>query len=78
MQDPSPMPFPSPRQLRAIRAWFGWSLDDAADKLGVSRNTIYIYESGQREVAQATLSLIALKLQQLDVKIENGVVSLAA
>lgn len=75
MQDASP---PSPRQLRAIRAWFDWTLDEAAEKLSVSKNTLSIYESGSREIAEGTLAIITLKLQGLGITVVNGEIMLAA
>ncbi|MGH7177996.1 MAG: helix-turn-helix domain-containing protein [Tepidisphaeraceae bacterium] len=59
---------PSPRQLRALRSWFGWSQQEAAAALGVSVSTIIIYETGVRAVTQATLNLIAVKFAQLGVR----------
>ena len=37
-----------PRQIRAIRAWFGLSQQDLADRLHVTQNAVARWETGSR------------------------------
>lgn len=46
---------PTAAQLRAARAWVGWSLDAAAEASGIHRQTISRIESGASEGAMSTL-----------------------
>lgn len=38
-----------PDQFKAWRKHMAWSQQEAADALGVSRNTVFLFERGERE-----------------------------
>lgn len=46
----------APAQLRAARAWLGWSQDELAIKSGVSKHSIARYERGRSVAYDNTLA----------------------
>ena len=42
-------------QVRAARAFLGWSIDDLADSSGVSKNTISQFEKGDVNIRRDTM-----------------------
>ena len=42
----------SPSHLRAARAWMGWTLDIAVEKLGISRQTLWRYEASKNKISK--------------------------
>ncbi len=65
-------PIPSPRQVRAIRAWFGLSQGEFADKCSVSLTTLVAYERGNRKPAPVTLELIARQSAEMNVRFNQS------
>jgi DNA-binding XRE family transcriptional regulator len=61
-------PIPSPRQLRAIRAWFEITQAELADKCGVGATTIVYYETGKRRATDTSLDMIARQIARMGVK----------
>ena len=47
-----------PQQLRAARAWLGWSQEQAALNAGVSVSTIRDFEAGRRTPVKNNLAAI--------------------
>ncbi|WP_269537074.1 helix-turn-helix domain-containing protein [Cerasicoccus fimbriatus] len=41
----------TPKQLKAARAWMGWSLDDLVSRSGVNKNSIYRYENSRSDLS---------------------------
>lgn len=48
----------SPAQCRAARALLDWTLDDAAEKAKVGRNTIFVFERGRSLPQAATIAAL--------------------
>jgi transcriptional regulator with XRE-family HTH domain len=46
-------------RLAALRGTRGWSMEQLADRLGVSRQSVWYWESAQREPKPAMLTRIA-------------------
>ena len=59
----------SGRQLRAARAWFGWSQREASRQLGVNSITILTFEKGHRNPSIGTLAQIGTKMRQFGLKV---------
>lgn len=70
MPDIFTLPVPSPRQVRAIRAWLGINHREAAEKIGVASSTLHLYENGRR-INEASLALLGLWVSKLAVKIRK-------
>lgn len=51
-------PSPSPAQLRAARAWLGWSRAAAAHRAGLHEQTVSRLERGERIVTAASRELL--------------------
>lgn len=52
-----------PSQLRAARAWVGWSQDELAIKSGVSKHSIARYEQGRSVAYDDTLAKLKNALE---------------
>lgn len=66
-------PIPSPRQLRAIRAWFDLTQPEFATMCGVGATTLIGYETGKRRALPASLEMIARQVARMDVQFaRNG------
>jgi hypothetical protein len=52
----------SARQLRAARAWIGWSMEEAAGKAGLDRGTVKALETPRGPYQCLPSSLAALRL----------------
>jgi transcriptional regulator with XRE-family HTH domain len=52
-----------PSQLRAARAWLGWSQDELALKSGVSKHSIARYEQGRSIAYDNTLAKLKSTLE---------------
>jgi transcriptional regulator with XRE-family HTH domain len=50
---------PSPDRIAALRQSRGWSMEDVAERLGVSRQSVWYWESGKRHPKRPMVSLIA-------------------
>jgi predicted transcriptional regulator len=48
----------SASHLRAARAWMGWTLDIAVEKLGISRQTLWRYEASQNKISKSSAQKI--------------------
>lgn len=53
----------SPAQLRAARAWIGWSQDELANRSGVSKHSIARYEQGRSIAYDGTLTKLRSALE---------------
>ena len=49
----------NPKEIRALRKKLGWSQREFAEKLGVSRNLIWYWESGQKSPSEDSLKRLA-------------------
>lgn len=71
-RDSAPMLCPSPRELKAMRALVGWTVDDLAASSGVSASTITRYErepSGQTPTRPSNLDRLVEALLSRGVKV---------
>ena len=59
------------RQIRTIRAWFGWDQSDLANHLGVAQNSVARWECGER----APRGALAKRLDQLWEQAVRGIVA---
>jgi transcriptional regulator with XRE-family HTH domain len=48
----------TPAQIRAARGWLGWSQGELAARAGVAKNTVYLFESGQRRPTENVLAAL--------------------
>jgi len=53
----------APAQLRAARAWLGWSQDELSLKSGVSKHSIARYERGRSVAYDETLAMLKSTLE---------------
>jgi transcriptional regulator with XRE-family HTH domain len=53
----------APTQLRAARAWLGWSQDELALRSGVSKHSIARYEQGRSLAYDGTLDKLKSTLE---------------
>lgn len=53
---------PTPEEVRDWRARMGWTLDEAAERLGVDRQTVHRWEAGTR----ATDARLRLAMERLE------------
>lgn len=65
-------PIPSPRQVRAIRAWFGLNQAEFAERCSINHMTLVHYERGNRRPAEVTLELIARQVAKMQVRFSSG------
>jgi transcriptional regulator with XRE-family HTH domain len=54
----------APAQLRAARAWLGWSQDQLALNSGVSKHSIARYEQGRSVAYDDTLAMLKSTLEE--------------
>jgi transcriptional regulator with XRE-family HTH domain len=45
-------------QCRAARGWLGWSQGELAARAGVAKNTVYLFEAGQRSPTENVLAAL--------------------
>ena len=64
----SQFPIPSPRQLRAIRAWFDLTQPQFAELCGVGHTTLIGYETGRRRALPSSLDMIARQVAKMGVE----------
>jgi ribosome-binding protein aMBF1 (putative translation factor) len=64
----------SPEQCRAARALLAWSQDDLSAKAKVSKTTLQLFETGQRDPYSRTLTALRSALEKAGVVVipENG------
>jgi hypothetical protein len=48
----------SPSHIRAGRAWLGWTLDIAVEKLSIPRKTLWRYEASQSRISKSSAAKI--------------------
>jgi len=65
-------PIPSPRQLRAIRAWFDMTQPEFAQLCGIGETTLLGYETGKRKALPASLDMIARQVAIMEVKFDRS------
>jgi len=65
-------PIPSPRQLRAIRAWFDLSQAAFAELCGVGPTTLIAYETGRRQALPSSLDMIARQVAKMGVEFNRS------
>lgn len=58
----------APTQLRAARAWLGWSQDELAIKSGVSKHSIARYEQGRSLAYDGTLAKLKSTLEAAGIR----------
>ncbi len=46
----------TPEQCRAARGWLGWSQGELAARAKVAKNTVYLFEAGQRSPTENVLA----------------------
>lgn len=63
----SEFPIPSPRQLRAIRAWFDLTQPAFAEMCGIGPTTLIGYENGKRRALPSSLDMIARQVAKMGV-----------
>jgi transcriptional regulator with XRE-family HTH domain len=61
--------FASPAHVRAARAFLGWTLDVAADKTGISRDTISRYERGSVTLANKSLARLYVTFAEAGIEV---------
>lgn len=66
------LPIPTPRQLRAIRAWVGVRQPDFASRASISVAALADYELGRRQTSENVLLAIALQVSKMAVRFEDG------
>ncbi|MCA9688396.1 MAG: helix-turn-helix transcriptional regulator [Myxococcales bacterium] len=60
-------------QCRAARSFLRWTLDDLAERAGVSRTAIYSFEANRRTPHKATVQAIRHAFEQAGVEfLDNG------
>ena len=59
-----------PTQLRAARAWLGWSQDELALKSGVSKHSIARYEQGRSLAYDGTLAKLKIALEAAGIRFQ--------
>jgi transcriptional regulator with XRE-family HTH domain len=59
LHEPLSDPAPLSERLAALRGTRGWSMEQLGDRLGVSRQSVWYWESAQREPKPAMLARIA-------------------
>lgn len=67
---------PSPRQLRAIRAWFGIKQPDFARRCSISHSALADYELARRNTSNEVMVAIGLYVQTLKVKFNGNAIAL--
>lgn len=60
-----------PAQLRAARAWLGWSQDELAIKAGVSKHSIARYEQGRSIAWDGTLNKLKSALEAAGIRFHS-------
>ena len=68
----SEFPIPSPRQLRAIRAWLDVSQVAFAESCGIGPTTLIGYETGKRLANEASLDMIARQCAKIGVQFSRA------
>lgn len=68
----SEFPIPSPRQLRAIRAWFDLTQPDFAEKCSIGPTTLIGYETGKRRALPSSLDMIARQVAKMGVQFNRS------
>lgn len=58
----------APTQLRAARAWVGWSQDELSLKSGVSKHSIARYEQGRSIPYDGTLAKLKSALEAAGIR----------
>lgn len=66
-----PLPKLTPPACRAARALLGWSLDDLANQVGITRDSLSRFESG-RAMRESNLRLIGEAFVAHGVEVLNG------
>lgn len=61
----------TPTQLRAARAWVGWSQDKLAIESGVSKHSIARYEQGRSVAYDDTLSKLRSALEAAGIRFHS-------
>lgn len=70
---------PTPRQVRAIRAWLGIKQPDFARQCSISHSALADYELGRRQTSLDVLQAIALRVSKAEIKFDKtGKMSLDA
>lgn len=54
-----------PKHIKTIRAWFGLTQQELADKLGVSQNAVARWETGSRHPTGSAVTLLTGLLVQV-------------
>ncbi|WP_446720936.1 helix-turn-helix transcriptional regulator [Methylobacterium sp. 092160098-2] len=57
-----------PEQVRAARAMLGWSQDDLAARIGLSRRSLINYEHGIHSAKEETLKKIAATFREAGIE----------
>jgi transcriptional regulator with XRE-family HTH domain len=57
----------APTQLRAARAWLGWSQDELSLRSGVSKHSIARYEQGRSVAYDGTLAKLKSTLEAVGI-----------
>lgn len=57
-----------PTRIKALRGGLGWTAEELADRIGVARQTVYAWESGQYE---PTLSKLMALVNETGAKLES-------
>jgi ribosome-binding protein aMBF1 (putative translation factor) len=59
----------TPEQSRAARGWLGWSQGELAARAGVAKNTVYLFEAGQRSPTDNVLSALRRAIEAEGIKL---------
>jgi len=65
------LPMPSPRQLKAIRAFAGINSLDFARKASMSQSTLLDYELSRRAMTEASMASIAVVVRNLGLEFDG-------
>lgn len=63
---------PSPRQLRAIRAWYDLTQPAFSELCGIGPTTLIGYETGKRKALPASLDMIARQVAKMGVSFNRA------
>ncbi|HWB49207.1 MAG TPA: helix-turn-helix transcriptional regulator [Stellaceae bacterium] len=59
----------TPEQSRAARGWLGWSQGELAARAGVAKNTVYLFEAGQRTPTENVLAALRRAIEAQGIRL---------
>ncbi len=64
------------QQCRVVRNWLGWDQSTLAQRAGVGRNTVSLFENGHGSPREATLRAIKSAFADMGVFVRSGGIAL--